>query len=138
MAYATVAEMAKLRPGGIDAEDEDRAEALLDEASQLVDEATGTTWVAPATPPRAVKSVVIQVALRVFDNPNEVSGEQLGAYSYQKPQDRVTGLELSKSERRRVLAAVGKVTAGSVRAPLGYDVTSLAGLTAIGDGGDPL
>jgi hypothetical protein len=138
MAYATVVEMAKLRPDGIDADDEPRAEALLEEASTLVEEACGREWVLPATPPKAVKSVVIQVALRVFDNPSDFSAEQIGPASYQRPQDRVTGMALSKGEEKRVKAAVGKCAAGSVRTPLDYDLTNLGTTSAMGDGGDPV
>jgi hypothetical protein len=137
MAYATVDEMAKRRPGGIATADEARAQALLDEASQLVDEATGTTWANPTTAPKAVKSVVISCALRVFDNPNEVYAEQIGPLSYQRAQDRVTGMDLTKRERARVRAAVGKIAGGSSRAPLGYDAYSLNSTTAIGYNGYP-
>jgi hypothetical protein len=133
MAYATVAEMALLRPDGIDSDQEPRAEALLEEASTLAEEAAGREWVLPDTPPKSVKSVVIQVALRVFDNPSDFSAEQVGPASYQRPQDRVTGMALSKGEEKRVKAAVGKCGAGSTRAPLSYDSTNLATTTALGE-----
>ena len=131
MAYATFAEMSNLRPGGIDIADRDRAEALLEEASALIDEEVGSvvfaTWaVEGAVIPRAIKSVPIQVALRVFDNPSSISMEQATGYMYQRPTAHVTGLELSKAESRRVRRAAGKSTAYSIRTPAGMDETTMA------------
>lgn len=133
MAYATFEEMAILRPGGVDEADRDRAEALLDEASTLVDECAGapavTTWGVLGAP-KAIKSVTIQVALRVFDNPAGLSMEQATGYMYQRPQSRVTGLELTPRERARVRAAVGRAAIYSVRTPVAVDETNMGTVVA--------
>lgn len=131
MAYATFEEMSKLRPGGIDLADAIRAEALLEEASTLVDEEAGalvaSAWALPgAVIPKAIKSVTIQVALRVFDNPSSVSMEQATGYMYQRPVAHVTGLELTKSEVARVRRAAGKSMAYSIRTPSGMDETTMS------------
>lgn len=133
MAYATGAEMAALRPGGIDPADDARAAALLEEASTLIDEVAGPAAIAlwaESGVPKAVKSVCIQVALRVFDNPGGLSMEQATGYMYQRPQARVTGLELTPRERARVRAACGRAGIYSVRTPIGMDETSIGTLTA--------
>lgn len=134
MAYASFEEMAKLRPGGIDEADRDRAEALLDEASTLVDECAGpfalADWASIGSPPKAIKSVCIQVALRVFENPGGLTMEQATGYMYQRPQNRVTGLELTPRERARVRAAVGRAGVYSVRTPSGVDETSIGTIMA--------
>lgn len=135
MAYATLEEMSVQRPGGIDQVDWDRAEALLEEASTLIDECAGSAvvagWVAtPSTVPKAIKSVCIQVALRVFDNPGGLSMEQATGYMYQRPQARVTGLELTKAEKARVRAACGRASVYSVRTPSGVDEGTISTIFA--------
>lgn len=139
MVYATFDEMRNLRPGGIALEDQARAEALLAEASTLVDEAVGpraALWALPeAVIPAAVKSVTIQVALRVFDNPGGLSMEQATGYMYQRPQAGITGLELSRAERARVRRAAGLATGYSVRIPTGIDEESMDTIFAI-EGGE--
>ncbi len=127
--YATLEEMAVLRPDGIPEEDEARAEALLAEASVLVEECAGRFWdlegdlladppILPEVPPSAIKSVTIQVALRMFDNPQGFSLELLGPWSGQRPQSNVTGMELTRSEKARVRRAVGKASAGTIATPI--------------------
>lgn len=135
MAYATFVEMAKLRPGGIDLADVPRAEALLEEATDLINEEVGplkaAEWSAvDAVVPTAARSVCIQVALRVFDNPGGISMEQATGYMYQRPQAFVTGLELTKAERARVRRAAGLSTAYSIRTPSGVDEDTIASVFA--------
>ncbi len=136
MAYATVEEMSTLRPGGISVAEEPRAEALLEEASVLIDEEVGLEalliWAQPdAVVPRAIKSVCIQVALRVFDNPNGLSMEQATGYMYQKPQGTITGLELTKAEKSRVRKVAGRASGYSVRTPTGVDEFSMETTAAL-------
>lgn len=117
MAYATVDEMATLLPDGIDESEEARAEALLDEFSVLAAEIAG--WTADPDPiPRAIKSVVIQAAMRVFDNPGDLQLESLGQYSWQRPRANLTGLSFTKKEESRIRRAVGKSTAGTLHTSL--------------------
>jgi len=71
--------------------DEDLAEAesALDEASEIVREESGNTWVDPVNPtvvtaPRIIKIIVLRVAERKLRNPDGLSSETAGDYSYQR------------------------------------------------------
>ncbi len=133
MAYATFAEMAALRPGGIEAEDQERAEALLDEASWLIEEATGLTYPVPSLAPSAWKSVCRNAALRFFENPNDVTMEQIGGgYMYQRPMGRVVGVDLTTRERARVRKAAGLASVGSIRMVAGIDEEAMGTILATG------
>lgn len=72
-----------------EAGDEAAAEAALDEASEIVREESGNTWVSPTdssviTAPRIVKIIVLRVAERKLRNPDGLSSETAGDYSYQR------------------------------------------------------
>jgi len=69
-------------------EDLGEAESVLDEASELVREESGQTWVDPEsgllTTPRIVKVIVLRAAERRLRNPDGLSAETAGDYSYQR------------------------------------------------------
>ena len=131
MAYATLVQMAALRPGGIDSADEDRAEAILDEVSWLIEEAAGKVYEDPEDAPKAWMSVCRTAALRIFDNPDAFTMEQVAAgYMNQRSSETVTGFELTKREAARVRKAAGLYAVGSIVTPLGYDDTNLISITA--------
>lgn len=75
-------------------EELDRARAVIADASAFV--ATGRTFTAPV--PRAVVGVVCSVALRVFRNPEELTSETIGNYSWRA--DGGAGLYLTSSEEQ--------------------------------------
>lgn len=64
------------------------AESALDEASEIVREESGDTWISPldssVTAPRIVKIIVLRVAERKLRNPDGLSSETAGDYSYQR------------------------------------------------------
>jgi len=71
--------------------DEDLAEAesALDEASEIVREESRKAWVDPddssiVTAPRIVRIIVLRVAERKLRNPDGLSSETAGDYSYQR------------------------------------------------------
>lgn len=93
----------------------DRAEELLDQASELVRDAAGKTWADEGTGfvsgvPRRVRSIVVDVAYRAFTNPEGLSQRSIGDSS--KSWDRA-GREggqivyLTDDERRACRAAGG-------------------------------
>lgn len=70
-------------------EDRDEAESVLDEASEIVREESGQTWLDPEHPdvvtaPRIVVRIVLRVAERRLRNPDGLSSETAGDYSYQR------------------------------------------------------
>lgn len=84
--------MTRLGVATLSDEDTRRAEAALVDASALVrDEAGGdTVWADPGTCPAAVVTVVLQVARRVFANPDGYSSESDGDYTYRRDADSST------------------------------------------------
>ena len=70
-------------------DDLSEAESALDEASEIVREESRNTWVSPEdatviTAPRIVKIIVLRVAERKLRNPDGLSSETAGDYSYQR------------------------------------------------------
>lgn len=69
--------------------DADEAAAALEEASEIVREESRNTWVSPEdssviTAPRIVRIIVLRVAERKLRNPDGLSSETAGDYSYQR------------------------------------------------------
>lgn len=90
----------------------ERAEALLDDASALVRDVAGRTWIDPDTGalesvPGSIQWVVLRAAERAIRNPDGFSSESAGDYSYQR-----TGVEpgvyLTAGEEKAIRRALGK------------------------------
>lgn len=90
-----------------------RVVALLDDASALVRDEAGVTWIAPTTGalltvPESVRVVVLRVVERAIRNPQGFSAESAGDYSYQR-----TGVEpgvyITDREQKIIRRAVGRV-----------------------------
>lgn len=104
-------------------DDNARAEAVLSAVSSLVRSEAGLTWVddsgALTETPGEVQAVVLQVATRVWSNPNGVRQESIGSYSVSYDAPAATGLYLSPSERallgRHRTNARGLWTLGTTR-----------------------
>lgn len=65
------------------------AESVLDEASTIVREESGKSWLDPDDPsvivaPDIVKTITLRVAQRAISNPDGYSAETAGDYSYQR------------------------------------------------------
>lgn len=129
-----------LRTPGIDAVDEDRAQACLDDASALIRAEAAVTWVDDdgglAEVPEVVVAVCVAVALRAWLNPDGARSEQIGNYSVTWA-DSSTGVYLSEGERRMIRRAAGRSAIGAVtlESPYGSDTTEWADVVT---GGDPL
>lgn len=89
-----------------------RAAALLDDASALVRDVAGKTWIDPETGerqpvPGSIRWVVLRAAERAVRNPDGFSSESAGDYSYQR-----TGVEpgiyLTEGEEKAIRRAIGK------------------------------
>jgi hypothetical protein len=78
-----------------------RAEAVLSAVSALIRAETGRTWTTDNTTlaevPGDVQAIVLQVAQRVFENPNGARQMSLGSYSISYGAS--TGLYLDAAER---------------------------------------
>lgn len=95
-----------------------RASAALSDASDLVRAEARMPWVDAAPP--AVMVVVLQIAMRAYNNPNGYAGESYGQYAWQADQQSL-GIYLTDDELRTVQAArtggTGWTGTGSVRTP---------------------
>lgn len=81
-----------------------RAEAVLTAVSALIRSETGLTWSADGVNldenlPAEVTAVTLEVARRVYMNPNSVRQESIGSYSVSYANPATTGLYLSPQER---------------------------------------
>lgn len=79
-----------------------RADAVVQAVSALVRSQTGRTWVegdALQGVPEDVRMVTLQVAARLWNNPDGYTAERLGDYSYTLPASAVTGMTLTAAER---------------------------------------
>lgn len=89
-----------------------RVEALLDDASALVRDEAGTTWIDPVTGlltvvPGSIRAVVLRAAERATRNPQGFSAESAGDYSYQRTNVE-PGVYLTDSERQIIRKAIGR------------------------------
>lgn len=89
-----------------------RVAALLDDASALVRDQAGRTWVDaetgdPLPVPASIRYVVLRMVDRAVRNPNAFSAEAAGDYSYQRT-DVQPGVYLTDDERAIIRKAVGK------------------------------
>lgn len=103
----------------------DRAEALLDEASELIRDVAGKTWTEAngelQEVPYRVRSICVAAAFRAFDNPEGLTQRSIGDSS--KSYDR-TGREggeivyLTDAEEKAIRKAAGGSTGGMVSVTL--------------------
>lgn len=93
-------------------EEATRVVALLDDASALVRDEAGLTWIDPDTNlltvvPGSIRAVVLRAAERAVRNPDGFSAESAGDYSYQRTNVE-PGVYLTDAERRIVRKALGR------------------------------
>lgn len=103
-----------------------RAGAALDDASALIRDEAGKSWVdedgATVTAPEAVRTVARRSALREYRNPDGFSGENVGPYSYQLGRE-ASSAYLTAGEVAIVRRAAGLTSGGSalsIRTPSAY------------------
>lgn len=89
-----------------------RVNAVLDDASALVRDEAGRTWIDPDTDsltavPGSVRAVVLRAAERAMRNPQGFSAESAGDYSYQRTNVE-PGVYLTDAERAIVRKAIGR------------------------------
>lgn len=89
-----------------------RVEALLDDASALVRDEAGLTWIDPGTGllttvPGSIRVVVLRSVERAVRNPQGFSAESAGDYSYQR-NNVEPGVYLTDSERQVIRRATGR------------------------------
>lgn len=93
-------------------EEHTRVEALLDDASALVRDEAGITWIDPGTGllttvPGSIRAVVLRSVERAVRNPQGFSAESAGDYSYQRTNVE-PGVYLTDSERQIIRRATGR------------------------------
>lgn len=100
-----------------------QAEALIDDASAIACSIGRTDFAAGV--PAVVVAVVAQMVRRALDNPGELSGEQMGSYSWQGQQSGSSGggggVYATRAETRliRRAAGVSGMTAATLDTGLG-------------------
>lgn len=115
-----------VRVGGVDASDEARAQAILDDASALIRvEAGDEDWVDAngdlEDVPEVVVAVTVAVAVRAFFNPQGVRSESIGTYAVTYA-DSSTAVFLTAGERRTIRRAAGAAAIGTVTLEGAYAV----------------
>jgi hypothetical protein len=104
---ASIATLTDLEPW-LEIDNEDRAEAILAAASTLVTAKTGQAWVdadgvqleaVDDDDFAAVKTVVVQVALRVYQNPLGITQQATGPFSRSVAAWAALGLSLTDDEK---------------------------------------
>jgi hypothetical protein len=113
-----------LAAGTLTGTDRARAEADLADASVLIRAEAGVSYVADdgvtITAPDAVVTVAVRAARRAYLNPEDLTGENVGEYGWQR---REAGVYLTADEVRIVRKAAGKratLGTGSVRVRSAY------------------
>lgn len=95
-----------------------RVAALLDDASALVREVAGSDYVdddgALDDVPAVLAVIVTEVARRAYDNPQALTGETVGNYSWRGARTTGSSLYLTTDERRTVRRVAGKLCVGTV------------------------
>lgn len=122
--------------GSLAGEDLARAVAALDDASALIRDEAGVTWVdadgVTITAPEAVRIVARRAARREYNNPEELTNESVGQYSNGRARE-ASSVYLTAGEVAIVHRAAGKSTSGalSIRTPSAY--SSPSSTTPYGD-----
>lgn|SRR5690606_2766567 len=109
---ATVADLEARLGREFDETETARATALLEDASALVRDVAGKTWIDPETEellpvPGSIRWVVLRAAERAVRNPEGFSAESAGDYSYQRTGVQ-PGIYLTEGEERAIRRAIGK------------------------------
>lgn len=112
-------------------EERDRAEALLDEASELIRDVAGKTWLVTGTNalddvPRRVARICVAATYRAFTNPEALVQRSIGDSSKSYDRSGLTGGEavyLTPAEERAVIKAAGGSTFVSVTLETPYSGT---------------
>lgn len=109
---ATVADLEARLGREFDASELPRISALLDDASALVRDVAGKTWIDPETDellpvPGSIRWVVLRAAERAVRNPEGFSSESAGDYSYQRTGVQ-PGVYLTEAEEKAIRRALGK------------------------------
>jgi hypothetical protein len=119
MALVALSEFTDRLGRTLDVTETPRANAALEDASTVVLDAGDSTWT-EVDVPDPVKTVVLAVARRVFENPEGATQKSVGdlSLSYGSNSDgggrSQSALTLTSAERRTVRRAAGLTTSGSV------------------------
>lgn len=117
-AFASLQQLGARIPGGITSSDEARAQADLDDASTLIREEAGKTWVDDQDEivedlPDIIVTLTMRVARRAFENPEGLTQHSESIEGYSESQSFAASstnseLYLTADERRLVRKAAGK------------------------------
>lgn len=101
---ASIGDLEKLLGGPLAGADAERAEQVLVRVSSLVRSDAGATWAETPVPDEVV-TIVLDVAYRVFTNPQNLRQTQAGPFSGSYA---FVGLQLTAAELRIVKRAAGR------------------------------
>lgn len=111
VSLASVADLQARLGRVFDVDETQQALALLDDASALVRDEAGRTWLddsgALTEVPASIRAVVLRAAERAVRNPDGFRSESAGDYSYQRAETE-SGVFLTDAERRRIRQAIGR------------------------------
>lgn len=140
-AFASVADLAARTPGGIPDDDEERAQAVLDDASSKIRAEAGESWVTdgeldfpddPDWAEDAIIRITLAVARRALSNPDGVESTTLGPFS-ETTSNASPDVYLTAAEKRDIAKIVGGTsglwTLGTTRddSPYAGDLPEFAG-----------
>ena len=136
MSYASLDELMVRVPGGVPASEELRAQAYLDDASDLIDEETQRVF---SDVPAVVRRICLAAALRAWANPGFIGSTNIGDFGERYTTQGGVYLTAEERERLRRLRVDSDLWVQPIgrRDPLvhdGDDVTYFAD----GNGGDPI
>lgn len=129
--FAMLARKLGALPDDFDEVERLRGEALLDEASELIRDLAGKTWLTATNSldgvPRRIASVCVAAAARAFENPHGLTQRSIGDSSKSYDRSQREGGEivyLTETEERAVLKAAGVSTfvAVTLTSPYSADV----------------
>lgn len=122
-------------------EDRPRVVALLDDASALVYDATGQTFLDAEdnqVVPGAVLAIVVAAARRAFENPSGFQSETFGDYTWRGGVVGSSGVYLTKEERQVCLRATGSSAIGTIGLEGYLTAPSVGQFVPCGDGDEVL
>ena len=93
--------------------DQDRVEALLEDACAQVEDIAGESYTEDNIP-AAIVGVVVTAVRRAFDNPGGLIGETIGNYTWQAGRSSGAGVYFTPQELKIIRRAAGKMSVSSL------------------------
>ncbi|WP_433224472.1 hypothetical protein [Microtetraspora malaysiensis] len=128
----TVDEFAARWPDPLTEAERERVGLLLSDASCLVREEARPVCVCRKHAPFAVRQLVMDLAGRQLSNPNGITSETVGDYSYQRARGSAVGMRLTPDERSELFRALYIPEIASVPMASGFPPARVEEYTPVG------